>query len=240
MGYHLTGAINTAFFLLALAGLVSQLARIWERRSQRHLGLPGAATAILSLNQFSVSFIGYFAFFVYGYSIEPFNHYLVWPRLVGSLLVLLVLFEIARDRRTGLSLAIFALASALMLAALAVLASGTSVSAGSRLAPQLLSIAASVLIVQGFGHQIVLIRRSGETGAVSARMHALSYCKDISTLVFGAAMGAGSGWPLILMGASSVGVKSILLWQFRWVNQSPLARQRRAQHASTQDASPSR
>ncbi len=108
--YHLSGAINGALFVLALGGLISQLIAIRTRRGE-HSEAAGHATAVLSLNYFSVSFLAYIAFFVYGFSISPFNYYLVWPRLLGCLLVLAVLVEIARDRRESPSTAVAAVAS---------------------------------------------------------------------------------------------------------------------------------
>ncbi len=83
-------------------------------------------------------------------------------------------------------------------------------------------------MIQGFSHQIVLIRRSGRTGAVSRWMHGLVYLKDLSLLGFGLAMPIANGWPLVMMGGAAVAVKSVLLWHFRWAEHSPLAALRRA------------
>jgi hypothetical protein len=210
--YHLSGAINGALFVLALGGLVSQIIAI-RRRKGEHSKAPGGATAVLSLNYFSVSFLAYFAFFVYGFSIFPFNYYLVWPRFFGCLLVLVVLLEIARDRREPVSTAAAAVAGALISGGVALMASGGALGALTRLGPQLLSLLATALIAQSLVHQIVLLRRAGHPGAISWALHLLTLAKDLSTVVFGLAMGLSLGWPLLVMGGTSAGLKVVLLWQ---------------------------
>ena len=209
--YHLSGAINGALFLLALGGLIAQLMVIRTRRGE-HTETAGGATAVLSLNYFAVSFLAYFAFFVYGFSISPFNDYLVWPRLLGCLLVLAVLLEVARDRRDPLSATVAAVAGALLFSGVALLASGTDVGALARLGPRLLSLLATALIAQSLVHQVVLVRRAGHPGAVSWPLHFLTLVKDLSTVVFGFAMGLRLGWPLLVMGGVSAGLKLVLLW----------------------------
>ncbi len=101
MNYHLTGAISTFFFLLTLAGLCAQLRIVWRRKQAWKDDRSGGErpTAILSLNQFAMSFLAFLSYFVYGFCLERFNHYLVWPRLVALILVLIILYEIASDRR---------------------------------------------------------------------------------------------------------------------------------------------
>ena len=212
--YHLSGAINGVLFVVALGGLAFQLVAIRTRKGE-HSEAGGHATAVLSLNYFSVSFLAYFAFFVYGFSISPFNYYLVWPRLLGCVLVLAVLLEIARDRRETLSTAVAAAASVLLSAGVFVLASGSEVGALARLGPQLLSLLAIALISQSLVHQIVLVRRAGHPGAVSWPLHFLTLIKDLSTVAFGLAMGLRLGWPLLALGGASAGLKLVLLWHIR-------------------------
>ena len=213
MAYHLGGAVNGALFVLALVGLALQIARIWGRRATRRALPTGEVTALLSLNYFSVSYLAYFSFFVYGFSISPFNHYLVWPRLLGCGLVLVVLFEIARDRPNGSSVSAAAVAALLLIAGLALLASGGSVGAPARAGPQLLALVATALISQSLLHQIVVVRRAGHAGAVAWPLHFLTLMKDLSTVLFGFVMGLETGWPLILMGGASSALKLVLLWQ---------------------------
>jgi hypothetical protein len=96
-----------------------------------------------------------------------------------------------------------------------------------RSASQAMIVIATVILAQGYMHQIVLIRQSGRTGAVSIRMHQFFLLKDISTVVFALAMGLHTGWPLLLLSSVSGLTKLGTLWQFRWARLSPLAEQRR-------------
>ncbi len=220
--YDLSGAVNAALFVVALGGFVTQLRAI---RARKHDGerAPGHATAVLSLNYFAVSFLGYFAFFTYGFSIEPFNPYLVWPRLLGCLLVLAVLAEIAIDRGDRASVAAAGLAAILLLAGLALLAGGAAVGGLAALGPRLLALVATALISQGILHQIVGVRRASHPGAVSWSLHLLTTLKDLSTVAFGLAMGLSLGWPLLLMGGPSAGLKLLLLREL-WLSPSRAAR----------------
>ncbi len=212
MAYHLGGAVNGALFLLALVGLALQIARIWGRRATRRALPRGEVTALLSLNYFSVSYLAYLSFFVYGFSISPFNHYLVWPRLLGCGLVLVVLFEIARDRSNRSSVSAAGVAAVLLVAGLGLLSSGVSVGAPARVGPQLLALVATALISQSLLHQIVVVRRAGHAGAVAWPLHFLTLMKDLSTVLFGFVMGLETGWPLIVMGGASSALKLVLLW----------------------------
>jgi hypothetical protein len=215
--------VNLVFYALALVGTAHQLREVWRRRAAAPGAAPGVATAVISLNQLAVSFLGYYAFFVYGWCVRPFNHYLVWPRLAGLLLVLAILRELARDRRDPVSRGVFGTGVALLLPALVVLAVAPELGPEARLVPQVLAVVATVLLVQGFGHQILLVRRARAVGAVSTWMHVSTFVKDFSLAALGAAMGAAQGWPLILMGGASVAVKSVLiahLWAYRPVEGS--------------------
>ena len=222
MFYTVAGAINTAFILLSLVGVWAQLRKVWQRRAS---GTPGAiATDILSLNQFTVSFLAYLSFFVYGYSIQPFNHFIVWPRLLASILVLLILREIWMDRRSRAAISGLALACLALLCALAGLVWGQRHVDEGRVLASAMIVAVTALLAQGYAHQILLIWRSGRTGAVSLRMSQLILLMDISTIVFAFAMGLRLGWPLLLLAVVSGSTKLIILWLFRWERRSAAAK----------------
>jgi hypothetical protein len=209
--YHLTGALNALFFGFALVGIGHQWAEIRRRRRE---GVD-APTEVLSLNQLGVSFFAYWAFFVYGYWVKPFNPYLVWPRLAGAALLLPVLFELARDRRDPVSRGGFALAIALLALGIAGLAAGMQVPERWLAFPQFISVVITLLVLQGFGHQILAVRRHGAPGAVSPWMHVGTFAKDASLLAFGLAMGRETGWPLVLMSSVSLSAKGVLIWHLR-------------------------
>jgi len=229
VSYHITGLISAAVFLLTLCGLWSQLQFVWERRRAGLEQLSGEQpTAILSLNQFLSSFLAFFSFFLYGMCLQPFNHYLVWPRLVAaSLLTLAVLYQIMRDRKESLPTLAFISCVALLLGPPFLLLN-PQVMAWGRKISQGLILVVTVILAQGYSHQIVLIRQSGQTGAVALRLHQLFFLKDASTMAFAVAMGVRSGWPVLLLSTVSAITKLVTMWHFRWIRSSPLAQQRRA------------
>jgi uncharacterized protein with PQ loop repeat len=214
--YHVAGTLNALCVLLGLWGIALQIGKIWQRRRD---GAEHPAE-VLSLNSFAVGFCASWSFFVYGYSIEPFNHVLVWPRLASFLLMLVILYEIRRDRRTRISTAVFFIASALAVLGLVGLAFSPVVAQDARRLSQSLIVVITVLLVQGNVHQIILIWRSRKTGAVSLRMNQFLLTMDASGILFGFAMGVQSGWPLILLSAASAIPKLVILWLFRRVGRN--------------------
>ncbi len=229
MEYHLTGIVSVVVFLLCLVGIFSQLKLIWYRKS---LGAEGKlvgerATDLLSLNQFASSFLAFYAFFVYGFMIERFNHYLVWPRLLATLLTLAILYEIMSDRRELSAVVVFVACLAATVLAVIALATRPKLPLGGRFFSQALVTFSALMVSQGYTHQIVLIRRTGKTGGVSLRMHQLTLLKDVSTLMLGVAMGFKTGWPLLLTNGACALTKLGIIWHFRWARLSAVAQQRR-------------
>ena len=218
MSYHLTGTISALIFLLTLGGLWAQLGWVWTR--QRDFAgdrLAGERpTAVLSLNQFVSSFLAFFSFFLYGACLPRFNHYLVWPRLAAALLTLVVLYEMMVDRRDALVTMAFFAGLVMLLCAPILLWTEPELVAGARVFSQGLVVVVTVILAQGYSHQIVLIRRTGRTGAVSLRFHQFFFLKDISTIAFALTMGVAEGWPLLLMSGVSALTKLATLWHFRW------------------------
>jgi len=202
---------------------------VWKRKRQRReapLSVE-APTAILSLNQFLSSYLAFFSFFFYGACLQPFNHYLVWPRLAATLLTLAVLYEIMADRRAWLPTLVFIGGAALLAGAPTLLLFNPHIATAARRFSQGLIIAVTVILAQGYSHQIVLIRQSGQTGAVSLRLHQFFLVKDLSTIAFASAMGLASGWPVLLLSSVSGITKLATIWHFHWARVSPVAQQRR-------------
>lgn len=223
--YSLAGALNSIFIFVSLFGVWSQVKKIWARK-QDPVGSE-RPTDILSLNQFTVSFLAYWSFFVYGYSIQPFNHFIVWPRLIASLLVLVILYEIYTDRHTRPALISLGTAVALIFAGiLGLFFGGTFVDEG-RVVSQTLIVVVTVLLAQGYTHQIRLIMKSGRTGAVSLRMSQFILSMDVTTILFAFVMGLDTGWPLLLLASVSATTKLVIMWLFRWVKFSDTAKKRR-------------
>lgn len=223
--YTITGFINSILIIVSLVGVYAQLKTIWDRKQQN--ASIGEVTSLLSLNQFSVSFLAYLSFFIYGYSISPFNHYIVWPRLTAALLVGMILFEIWRDRKTKASFVTFTIALALICLATIGLWMGKTIADQGRYISTTLIVVISVMIAQGYYHQIKLIYNSGSTGSVNIRMSQFILLMDVSTIAFALTMGFADGWPLLVLATTSAITKLVIMYLFRWVRTSPLAQQRR-------------
>ena len=225
MTYHITGLISAVIFLLTVGGLWSQLKFVWQRR--RNLAGGGRArerpTAVLSLNQFVSSFLAFYSFLLYGACLPRFNHYLVWPRLAACLLTLMVLFELMRDRKDRLTATGFVACLGLLLASPVLLSLHPEAAAWGRWMSQGLVVVVTVVLAQGYLHQVAIIRTTGHTGGVALRMHQFFFLKDVSTMAFALALGIASGWPLLLLSGVSAVTKLATLWHFRWVRLSPLA-----------------
>lgn len=223
--YIIFGSLNSFFIVFSLLGVWSQLVKIWHRKQQAET--QHSPTELLSLNQFSVSFFAYFCFFVYGYSIQPFNHFLVWPRGVAALLVGFILFEIWRDRKTHSALVVCVIAVTAFILGLLGLFTGSGYNDEGKLISTSLILIITVLLAQGYYHQIKLIWVSGKTGAVALKMSQFILLMDVSTIAFALTMGLEDGWPLILLATTSGITKLLIMYLFRWVRVSPFALQRR-------------
>ena len=228
MAYHVTGLISALIFLLSIGGLWAQLRFIWHRKATFDAGdSTHRPAAILSVNQFFSSFLAFFSFFLYGACLQRFNHYLVWPRLVATTLTLGVLYEIMHDRRDWRSISSFAICLVLLVITPVLLLVHPQAAHSGKLFSQVLIVVVTILLAQGYTHQVAVIRRTGDTGAVSLRMHQFFLLKDLSTIVFALVMGIAAGWPLLLLSSVSAITKLITIWHFHWVRSSPVAHQRR-------------
>ena len=208
--------------------------KIWRRKRQWKAGegLGERPTAILSLNRFVVIFLAYFSFFSYGVNLEPFNHYLAWPRAVAMILALLILWEIRVDRRNTPSEVAFWGCAAATTLGVGFLLMGPKIAVAGRMFSVSLMMVVMVLLIQSYAHQVLLIRRSGRTGAISLKYHQLTCVKEFSTMAFGVAMGLAAGWPILLMSTASLFNHGAVIWHFRWVRLSPKAERRRAASVS--------
>lgn len=228
MSYHITGLISSTIFLLTIGGLWTQLGFVWQRKQASTDGKGHERpTAVLSVNQFVSSFLAFFSFFLYGACLERFNHYLVWPRLAASLLTLAVLFEIMRDRLDRVARLAFVACLVLLVGAPLGLATIPGAAEWGRTVSQTLIVVITVILAQGYLHQVLMIRQTGRTGGVSARLHQFFFWKDVSTIAFAVSMGTSTGWPLMLLSSVSAATKLITLWHFRWVRLSPIAQRHR-------------
>ena len=218
--YDFFGVINTLFIFFSLYGVYLQLNKLWLRKASGEKKV----TDILSQNQFTMSFLAYFSFFVYGYSVDVFNHYIVWPRLIASILVMLILVEKWRDRKSNTAIISLFLVSVCFVLGVIGLALNESFADHSKQVSTILIIIITLLLAQGYSHQIKVIIHSGQTGAIDIRMSQFILMMDISTIAFALTMGTGQGWPLIFLATVSAITKLIIMYLFRWVRLSPVAK----------------
>jgi len=225
--YNIFGTINIIFLSISVYGVFSQLKTIWLRKK---INLKNDATELLSVNQFTVSYFAYLSFFVYGYSIEPFNHYIVWPRLIAAMLIGVILYHIWLDRRTKSAiLSLVLVVSSLILSIIGITYGDTFIDEGKHIST-LIILFVSLLIAQGYYQQIKLIIKFGATGAVDIKMSQFILMMDISTIAFSLSMGLDKGWPLMVLAITSAITKIIIMYLFKWVRISPIAMQRSAKN----------
>ncbi len=216
--YQLAGSINTIMIFVSLLGVFAQLKLVWQRKKNGQLNPEiGRPTELLSLNQFSVSFLAYFSFFVYGYSITPFNHFIVWPRLIASLLVMWILFEILRDRKTRSTRVMFSMSIVCLIAGLIGLIFNQQFDDSGKTISSVLIVTITAFLAQGYFHQIKLIIQNRQTGAVSIRMSQFILLMDLSTIAFALTMPLSDSWPLMLLAVVSGITKLVIMYLFRWV-----------------------
>jgi hypothetical protein len=240
MWYSIAGTLNSIFIIISVWGIWSQVEKVWQRKNAFKTNVPtinkktdqktdqksDQATALLSLNQFSVSFLAYWSFFVYGYSMKPFNHFIVWPRLVAASLVLILLFEMARERKNALTRSVLVVAVIVMLLGVIGLLFGRQFVDEGKLISQGLIVIITLLLAQGYAHQIKLIIDSGQTGAVSIKMSQFILAMDVTTIIFASTIGWENAWPLFLLATVSAITKLIIMFLFYWVRTSPVALQK--------------
>lgn len=227
--YHLMGLINVLTFMLTIVGLWLQLRMVLWRWQQFRKGTLANSrpTSILSLNQMSSVYLACFAFFFYGLSLVPMNHYLAWPRFIAVMLVIAILYQMVLDRRTVLVRTVFAGTLLLFVTLPLLFWVFPAKLPDPAEVGQWLIIAATLVLGQGYWHQIHTIRMTGQTGAVSLRFHQCVLLTAVSTILFGISMGLERGWPLMLLATVSASLKLATMWHFRWVRISPLAHARR-------------
>lgn len=222
--YVVTGWLNAALMSVCFMGAVFQWMHIRRRRQDADDG----PTDLLSLRQFNSSFLGTFVAFVFGYSVQAFEHFLVWPRLASAVIYLMIIAEIHYDRRnpaTRRSVITFGMLLAAGLLGMAMREDVARYLHGLSVAA-LIGVACMLAI--GYFHQIQIVWRHGRTGALSLRMNQFILMMDLSTLAFALAMGIGNAWPVALVSFVSLWTKLCILWLFRWARVSPTAHARRS------------
>lgn len=223
--YKIIGIIVATTFMLTVLGLYYQLSFVLKRKQLSFLGQLNyeRPTDILSLNQLSSMFLACYAFFLYGVCLNLANHYLAWPRFLGMLVLILLFYQIVVDRKNLISNIVFYAAIYMSLVGILVFLFGHQIQHITKYISQGLVVLGTIILAQGYTHQILIIRRYGKTGASSIKLHQLVLVTAISTVIFGFVIGLKNGWPLILLASVSTTLKLITLWCFRWVRVSKKA-----------------
>ena len=216
MLYHILGFASAALFLLTWLGLWSQI----KAMARSQVVVDNDANHSLSLNQFGSSYFAFFSIFLFGISVEPFNHYLVWTRFGALILTLIIIWKIWEHRRTRLCAAVTTLALFALI--------GGTLSIAFRPFPALaqlgantLMLAVTVVLFQGSLHQWLVLQRRQKVGSLSFSLFKNILIKDVSTLLFGLTMPLSQSWPLLILNGTSVVMRgSILLKMYKLKRQA--------------------
>ena len=173
MLFNFFGTLNSILIVASLVGVFSQVRTVWLRKRDNLNG----ATEVLSLNKFFVSFLAYYSFFVYGMSIEPFNHFIVWPRLIAALLVAVILYEIWVDRKAITPLSFLILAIVLLVSGVVFGLTGNTYEDNGRQLMTVMIVIITIFLAQGYIHQIMQVLKLGSTGALDIKMSQFGHQK---------------------------------------------------------------
>lgn len=211
MLYHILGFASAALFLLTWLGLWSQI-KAMTRFQVPVSSESDDANHSLSLNQFGSSYFAFFSIFLFGISVEPFNHYLVWTRFGALILTLIIIWKIWQHRRTSISGYIAAIALLALI--------GGTLSIAFRPFPTLAQLGANtlmlvvtVILFQGSLHQWFVLQRRQKVGSLSFALFRNILIKDVSTLLFGLTMPLSQSWSLLILNGTSVIMRGSILLQ---------------------------
>ena len=213
MLYHILGAVSSILFLLTWYGLSKQLNLINHRKSKKLL-----ATENLSINQFGSSFFAFYANFMFGIAIEPFNHYLVWTRFGALVLLIAILFRIYQERKGRVNSVVYY--GAVLAFLMGLLSIGyRPFPIFAKVATDMLMLVVTLVLVQGTIHQYWLLHKSNSLGSLSFPLIKSILIKDVSTLAFALTMPFSSAWPLLTLNGMSIISRGVLLITMYKVNQ---------------------
>ena len=205
MLYHVMGLVSSALFLLTWFGLWSQI-----KSMNKYQYLCRDANNSLSLNQFGSSYFAFFSLFLFGISVEPFNHYLVWTRFGALLLTLVIIMKIWQQRRGPVTTMVASIATLVFLAGIASMFF-RPFPAIAQLGTATLMLGVTVILFQGTLHQLLVLKRRQKVGSLSATLFKNILIKDVSTLLFGLTMPLSQSWPLLVLNGTSVIMRGAVL-----------------------------
>ncbi|WP_412724759.1 hypothetical protein [Alteromonas sp. D210916BOD_24] len=207
MLYHVLGLASAALFLLTWTGLYAQI-----NAMTRYQHVTSDANHSLSLNQFGSSYFAFFSIFLFGISVEPFNHYLVWTRFGALVLTLIILWKIWQHRRNRIASSVALIASISLIGGLVSMAF-RPFPALAQFGANTLMLVVTVILFQGSLHQLLVLRRRQKVGSLSFALFRNILIKDVSTLMFGLTMPLSQSWPLLILNGTSVVMRGSILIQ---------------------------
>jgi hypothetical protein len=199
------GLVSSALFLLTWFGLWSQI-----KSMNKYQYLCRDANNSLSLNQFGSSYFAFFSLFLFGISVEPFNHYLVWTRFGALLLTLVIIMKIWQQRRGPVTTMVTSMATLVFLAGIASMFF-RPFPAIAQIGTATLMLGVTVILFQGTLHQLLVLKRRQKVGSLSATLFKNILIKDVSTLLFGLTMPLSQSWPLLVLNGTSVIMRGAVL-----------------------------
>ena len=211
--YHLLGSLSASFTLLSLIGLVFQINEIYKRKRES-LSHNKSYTNVISINRFFTSFLSFYSMMLYGICLPEINLYIVVPRVIATLLLVVILFEVDKDRKTSTSRNVFFTTISLLIISVLVLFSDYRIANNSKIISSSLVIITTILYLQGAVSQIRSIEDNKSTGSLSLAMHVLFFFKDFFSLLFGVIIGADIGWPLMIFHSASCFMQMLTLRYF--------------------------
>jgi len=223
MLYNLVGILSSLLFIACLWGLYIQINKIKFRRQKYDSGVEkiGYATKSMSINGFFSSFIAFYAFFLYSIFLDNIDYFIFFTRLLAALVTLYILFLIYKDRVSFRDKWPFMLSLLAMIASFGVLFFREESMVIGKNTSLFIIIGSTIIMFQGGVAQILTIFKQRCTGALSLKMNAIFFAKDVMNIVFGLVIGLSDGWPLILMGAVSALLKLTIIVQFYIYPQEP-------------------
>jgi len=211
--YHIWGIISSLLFGLTAYGLFNQLQKIYSRKALAKSGGLAEETpcSIISSNRTFGSFAAFYGNFFLGMCLPHFDWYLVGTRFIALVLLLLTLWEIQNERKDFWStfwlfggIALFASSIFIILFTPEILLSLLPVA-------KTWIVLALIFLLQGYIHQIYLLRKSKLVGGVSKFMFQMFLIKELSTIAFALNIDFQDSWPLILQHSSLLVVEVLIL-----------------------------
>lgn len=209
--YHVFGLLFSALSLAAIYGVWLQLKLILSRKKETGIER-GFASDNISINRTLGSYLAFYANFLLGLSFTEIDPYLASTRFLAIVLLLATFFEIFKDRQSGKAKSAFIFTSALFALSLFYGIFMRHILVDTLFFIQCFAAFSALFLIQGYIHQISVLRKTKRIGALSKKAFQMFIIKEISTLFFAATLGFSDAWSLYFMSGSLLICEIILLF----------------------------